>query len=285
MKLRIAAVQYHFRPINHFDQFKAQVSHYVETAAEYGAQMVLFPEFLTTQLATIRDENHPEGIPIRELASFTEAYEELFRTLAARHRQYIVGGTHIIRQGEKWYNSAHFFYPDGRIERQAKLHLTPVEKEPWRLSPGENLNLFDTPWGKVALLICYDVEFPELARLARARGATLILCPSCTDDQHGFYRVRYSAHARAVENQVYVVTTGTTGMMPLPFMRTHYGQAAFITPNDLGFPPKGILMEGELNQDMVVAADLDLALLDQVRQGGAVAPWTDRRTDLYPDWK
>ena len=285
MKARIAAVQYFLKPIDRFDQFRAQVAQYVETAAEYEAQMVLFPEFITTQLATLRDEGHPQGFSVRELTAFTDAYEELFSSLAERHHLYIVGGTHIIRQGEKWYNCAHLFYPDGRVARQAKLHLTPVEKEPWGLSPGETLNLFDTPWGKVALLICYDVEFPEVARLARARGADLILCPSCTDDQHGFYRVRYSAHARAVENHVYVVTTGTTGALPLPFMRANYGQAAFITPNDLGFPPKGILMEGELNQDMVVVADLDFALLEKVRQQGGVTPWTDRRIDLYPDWK
>jgi predicted amidohydrolase len=67
-------------------------------------------------------------------------------------------------------------------------------------------------------------------------------------------------------------------------MRANFGQAAVITPNDVPFPPKGILVEGEINGDMVVTADLDLSLLAVVRERGSVTTWRDRRTDLYTDW-
>ena len=135
------------------------------------------------------------------------------------------------------------------------------------------------------MLTCYDVEFPEIVRIAKAKGADVIFCPSCTDDRHGFYRVRYTCHARAVENQIYVVNAGTVGSLPtVDFMRANFGQAAIISPNDIPFPPRGILAEGELNNDMIITADLDLELLYQVREKGSVTTWRDRRTDLYPDW-
>ncbi|WP_126429375.1 carbon-nitrogen hydrolase family protein [Brevibacillus marinus] len=284
MKLRVSAVQYHLHTIRSFAEFAAQSEHYVKTAAEFGAEFVLFPEFFTTQLLSIGDEQgHP--LTIEDLPAFTEQYRELFSSLARQTKMHIIAGTHVIRRGERLYNVAHLFYPDGRIAEQAKLHITPTEVKEWKLAPGEKLEVFATEKGTIAMLTCYDIEFPEIVRMARAKGADVIFCPSCTDDRHGFHRVRYTSHARAVENQVYVVTTGTVGSLPtVDFMRANFGQAAIITPNDIPFPPRGILAEGELNDDLVVTADLDLDLLYQVRQSGSVTTWRDRRTDLYPDW-
>lgn len=154
------------------------------------------------------------------------------------------------------------------------------------MGAGDDLHIFETDKGKVAMIICYDIEFPELVRMAKARGADVIFCPSCTDDRHAFHRVRYTSHARTIENQVYVVVTGTVGSLPtVDFMRANFGQAAVLTPNDIPFPPRGVLVEGELNNDMLVTADLDLQLLYDVREKGSVTTWRDRRIDLYPDWK
>jgi predicted amidohydrolase len=211
---------------------------------------------------------------------------DLFRTLAKTYGVYIVGGTHVVAMTDgKRRNAAHLFHPDGRIDVQHKIHLTPTEVSEWNMSPGEGLDVFETEYGKIAMLTCYDIEFPEIVRMARAKGADVIFCPSCTDDRHGFYRVRYCCHARAVENQVYIVTTGTVGALrKVDFMRANFGQAAIITPNDIPFPPAGILSEGIVNDDMLVVADLDLTLLEDVRAKGSVTTWRDRRTDLYPDW-
>lgn len=284
MKLRVSAVQYHLHTIRSFEDFARQVEHYIKTAAEFGAEFVLFPEFFTTQLLSIGDEQG-NALTIHDLPDFTEQYRDLFSSLAKQTKMHIIAGTHVVRKGDRLYNVAHLFYPDGRIAEQPKLHLTPTEVKEWTMTPGDSLQVFETDKGKIAILICYDIEFPEIARMARARGADVIFCPSCTDDRHGFHRVRYSCHARTVENQVYVVTTGTVGSLPtVDFMRANFGQAAVITPNDIPFPPRGILAEGEINEDMVVTADLDLELLDQVRQSGSVTTWRDRRTDLYPDW-
>jgi len=285
MKLRVSAVQYHLHTINSFEEFAKRVEHYIKTAEEFGAEFVLFPEFFTTQLLSIGDQN---GLPlsIQHLPDFTEKYCALFIDLAKKKGLHIIGGTHVTRKGDRLYNVAHLFYPDGRVVEQPKLHITPTEVKEWNMSPGDDLRVFETEKGTIAILTCYDIEFPEIVRMAKARGADIIFCPSCTDDRHGFHRVRYTCHARAIENQVYVVNTGTVGSLPtVDFMRANFGQAAIITPNDIPFPPRGILAEGEINDDMVITADLDLELLYQVRERGSVTTWRDRRTDLYPDWK
>jgi predicted amidohydrolase len=281
MKLRVSAVQYHLHTIQSFEEFAQQCEHYIKTAEEFGAEFVLFPEFFTTQLLSINKDS-----TINDLPSFTEQYLELFTNFAKQTKMHIIAGTHVIKKDGKLYNTAHLFYPDGRIGEQAKLHITPTEVHEWNMATGESFQIFDTDKGKIALLTCYDIEFPEIVRMAKAKGADVIFCPSCTDDRHGFHRVRYTSHARAIENQVYVVLTGTVGALPtVDFMRANFGQAAIITPNDIPFPPKGLLVEGELNDDMIVTADLDLELLYEVRERGSVTTWRDRRTDLYTDWE
>ncbi|MFS0689554.1 carbon-nitrogen hydrolase family protein [Sporosarcina sp. 179-K 8C2 HS] len=284
MKLRVSAVQYHLHTISSFEEFAAQCEHYIRNAQEYGAEFVLFPEFFTTQLLSIGDENG-KALSIEALPGFTDQYIELFTTIAKETNMHIIGGTHVIQREGRLYNVAHLFFPDGTVEEQAKLHITPFEIEGWNMAAGDELKVFDTEKGRIAILTCYDIEFPEIVRMVKAAGADVIFCPSCTDDRHGFHRVRYTSHARAIENQVYVVLTGTVGsLQTVDFMRANFGQAAIITPNDIPFPPKGLAAEGELNDDMLVTADLDLSLLYEVREKGSVTTWRDRRTDLYTDW-
>ncbi|KAB2338095.1 carbon-nitrogen hydrolase family protein [Cytobacillus depressus] len=285
MKLRVSAVQYHLHTIHSFEEFAKQCEHYIKTAQEFGSEFILFPEFFTTQLLSIGN-GEGASLTIDELPSFTEQYKNLFIKFAKETNMHIIAGTHVIKKNDRLYNVAHLFYPDGRIAEQAKLHITPTEVEEWNMSAGDGLEVFDTDKGRIAVLTCYDIEFPEIVRMAKAKGADVIFCPSCTDDRHGFHRVRYTCHARAIENQVYVVATGTVGSLPtVDFMRGNFGQAAVITPNDVPFPPQGIMVQGEINDDMIVTADLDLSLLYEVRERGSVTTWRDRRVDLYPDWE
>lgn len=284
MKMRVSAVQYHLNTISSFEEFAAHVTHYVKVAQEFEADFVLFPELFTTQLMSIGDDSR-KALPIEALPRYTAMYKELFQGLAQETGMHVIGGTHITEKGGKLFNTAFLFYPDGRIGEQNKLHITPTEVKEWNMDAGDSLQVFDTDKGRIAILVCYDVEFPEIVRMTRARGADVLFVPSCTDDRHGFHRVRYTCHARTVENQIYVVTTGTVGALPtVDFMRSNFGQAVVITPNDVPFPPKGILVEGEINNDMVVTADLDLGLLNVIRERGSVTTWRDRRTDLYTDW-
>lgn len=285
MKLRVSAVQYRLRSIASFDEFAEQCTHYVKIAREFSAEFVLFPEFFTTQLLSIPGADG-KAQAIQHLPAYTSQYRGLFSSLARDANMHIVAGTHVLERNGKRFNTAHLFYPDGKIAEQPKVHITPTEVTEWNIAGGDSVNVFETSKGAIAMLTCYDIEFPEIVRMVRARGANVIFCPSCTDDLHGFHRVRYCCHARAVENQIYIVTTGTVGSLPtVDFMRANTGQAAVISPNDVPFPPRGIVAEGLLNDDSVITADVDLTLLEEVRARGSVTTWRDRRTDLYPDWK
>jgi predicted amidohydrolase len=230
--VRIAAVQYLLRPIGRFEDFASQVEFFVRSAKEYRSHFVLFPEFFTMQLLSYINEPAP-ALAVRRLAQLAPDYEELFMRLAQETGIYIIAGTHPVIQRGKVFNAAHLFTPNGQVFRQKKVHLTPTESGPYQLSRGHGLYLYHTDFGNIAILVCYDVEFPEVARVMAEAGAEILFVPSCTDGREGFCRVRYCAQARAIENQIYVAMTGTVGNLPLvPCMATNYGQAAILTPSD-----------------------------------------------------
>ncbi len=278
---RVAAVQFALKPVASFAEWADQAEAYVLTARrEFDAECVVLPEYCTASLMSIPVNGKPGTV--HDAASYAPRYIELFQGLAAREGLAILAGTQLVADGNKLYNTAHLFHPDGRVDTQRKLHLTPTEAKVWGLNGGETLKLVELPFGKAAMLTCYDVEFPELARQARARGAQVIFCPSCTDDRHGFHRVRHTAQARAIEDQVYVIVSMTVGGLPIDNLRAHQGQAAILTPCDYPFPTGGVQAQGEMNQDMVVAADLDMEAIARAQGGGSVRTWQDRRKDLYP---
>ena len=280
-RVRIAAIQYLLRPIAGFDDFAKQVEFFVHSAKDYKAHFVLFPEFFTMQLLSYINEPAP-ALAVRRLAQLAPDYEALFMRLAKETGIYIIAGTHPVFQRGKIFNAAHLFTPNGKVFRQKKVHLTPTESGPYQLSRGHGLYLYHTDFGNIAILICYDVEFPEVARVMAEAGAEILFIPSCTDGREGFCRVRYCAQARAIENQIYVAMTGTVGNLPLvPYMNTNYGQAAILTPSDYFFARDGIAAEGTINQEQMIVADVDLDLLDEQRVNGSVIPLQDLIKDAY----
>lgn len=280
MKARIAAVQYKLRNIDDWEGFVAQVNFVLNAAADYQPHYVLLPELFTTQiLSFMENDNVPEAV--RELTKFTERYIELLKKYAVKHGYFLIGGTHPNFRDGKLLNSSYLFTPSGEVYTQDKIHRTRWENEKWKTDQGDILRVFQTKHAKIAILICYDIEFPELARRVAEEGAEIIFVPSCTDDRQGFLRVRYCCHARAIENQVYVAMTSTVGNLPVAGLRLHYGQASIITPSDFPFARDGIAAEGVINEEQIVVADVDLALLDENRLKGTTIPLLDKRNDFY----
>lgn len=275
-RIRIAALQYFLRPVTSFDDFAAQVRSLVMTAKDYKCQLVVFPEYFTVQLLTLGDIELPMDVQIRSLARQAERYLDLMRGLALQYNMYILGGTMPVAEGDDVYNEAFFFGPTGNFASQGKLHMTQFEKKEWLVKPRSGLEIFDTELGTFAITICYDVEFPEIAREAAKQGIDYLLVPSCTDDRQGFLRVRYCAHARAIENQIYVIHAGTTGSIPMvPAVHLNYGQAAILTPSDFAFARDGVLAEGIPNQEMMVIGEVNRSLLHAARTTGTVLPLED----------
>ena len=279
-RIRAAALQYFVRPVRTLDEFDAQLRALVETAADYHCHLVVFPEYLSVQLLTLGDVRRPMPEQIRDLARHVPRFVETMTGLARKHRLYICGGTFptLSESGDAVHNDSFFFSPDGRHGIQGKLHMTRFEDEEWKVSPRQRLRVFETAFGKVAITICYDIEFPELARAAARAGAHILLCPSCTDDRQGFLRVRYCAHARAIENQLYVIHAPLVGSLPMvPAVSLNYGQAAILTPSDFAFSRDGILAEGIPNQEMMVIGELNLKTIAEARDSGTVLPLRDSR--------
>ncbi len=279
--VRLSAVQYQMRRIAGFDDFARQSEFFVDVASDYRADFLLFPELFTTQLLSTITASRP-GLSARMLAEFTDRYIELFRGLAIRYHINIVGGSHFEMDGESLYNTAFLFRRDGTIERQRKLHITALERRWWGIQPGDALRVFDTDRGKIAILIGYDVEFPELARIAFDQGAQMIFVPINADDRRGYLRGRYCAHARCVENPIYLVLAGCVGNLPeVEHADIHYAQSAILTPSDFYFSRDGVAAECEPNIETVIFAELDLVWLRRHQSKGTVRHWEDRRTDLY----
>ena len=187
-----------------------------------------------------------------------------------------------MRRGDKLHNTAHLYSPAGGVYTQDKMHVTLAERNAWGIEPGERLRVFETPLGRLAICMGYDIEFPELVRVLVEHGVDIVLNPFATDERKSYLRVRYCAQARAVENMVYVVMAGNVGgLAHSPAMFLNYGQAAICTPSDFAFPMNGVTAEGMLNTSTVVIADLDLGTLDIQRQTASVRPMLDRRHDVY----
>jgi predicted amidohydrolase len=287
-RLRVAALQYFIRPVQTLDQFRDQVSGLVETAADYECGLVVFPEYFTLQLLTLGNVKKPIIEKIRDLAGHLESYLELMTCLARKHKIYIVGGTIPVLESDSKsiFNDSFLFNPSGEYATQGKLHMTRFEKEDWKVSPRSKLKVFETDFGKLAIAICYDVEFPEIARAAARQGANLLVVPSCTDDRQGYLRVRYCAQARAIENQMYVIQAHTVGSLPMfPAVSLNYGQAAILTPSDFPFSRDGILAEGDANQEMMVIGELNLKTIFSTRRKGTVLPLVDsaRSSEITAD--
>lgn len=283
-KVRVAAVQYQVRKINSFQEFAEQVEYFVETAHDYRADFVLFPEFFSVQLLSQDSlKNLPSREGIAKLAEMETEFMELMSRLSREYGLHIIAGSHPMRRGEVIYNASPVFFPDGSHVTQPKLHITPSEVKYWGITGGNELRVIDTPKARIGVLICYDSEFPEAARSLADQGAEIIFVPFCTDDRPGYQRVRICSRARAVENQLYVVTAGVIGNLPsVPAMDIHYGQASIFTPSDSEFARDGIQAEADANVEMLLVNDLDINDLYRSRSQGSVRQVIDRRRDLFP---
>ncbi|ABR47276.1 Nitrilase/cyanide hydratase and apolipoprotein N-acyltransferase [Alkaliphilus metalliredigens QYMF] len=279
--VRICSIQYQMKKIDSFEEFANQCEYYVDVSAGYGSDFAVFPEIITTQLLSFLDEKSPSEA-IRRLSTYTEDYIRLFTHLAVKYNVNIIGGSHFVEEDENIYNVAYLFRRNGTIDKQYKLHITPNEQRWWGIKAGNEVKVFDTDCGKISILICYDIQFPELSRFVTDEGANIIFVPFCTDERQGYLRVRYCSQARAVENQVYIVTAGTVGNLThVPNMDIQYAQSGIFTPSDFAFPRDGIVGECSPNIETVVVGDVDLEILRRHRRSGTVNHIKSRRKDLY----
>lgn len=279
--VRLAAVQWQMRKVASFEDFAQQSRFFVDVASDYRCDFVVFPELFTLQLLSLASNVRP-GLAARELAAWTPQYLELFGALAVEYNINIVGGSQFTIEDGRLYNIAYLFRRNGTMAKQYKLHITPSERRWWGVEGGKSLEVFETDRGRVAINVCYDVEFPELARVAARHGAQLLFVPFNTDQRSGYLRVRHCAQARAIENHLAVVIAGCTGNLPsVPNADIHYAQSAILLPCDVAFPRDGVADECQPNAETVVISEVDVAQLRRHRATGSTTNWNDRRHDLF----
>ena len=279
--VRLGLIQWQMRPYKDFDEMMQQAEFFVDAVSGYQSDFALFPEYFNAPLMA-RYNHLSEANAIRELAKYTERITNRMSELAIAYNINIITGSMPEVQHGNLNNVGFLCRRDGSMEKYEKIHVTPDEVRTWGMQGGKLLETFDTDCGKIGVLICYDVEFPELSRLLADEGMEILFVPFLTDTQNGYSRVRYCAQARAIENECYVAIAGCVGNLPkVHNMDIQYAQSMVFTPCDFAFPTNGIKAEAIPNSEMILIADVDLDQLRELNQFGSVRNLQDRRKDLF----
>jgi predicted amidohydrolase/GNAT superfamily N-acetyltransferase len=280
--VRLGLVQWQMRPFPDIDSLYEQMEFFIDAVSSYQTDFCLFPELFNAPL--LAEFNHlDEAHAMRELSKYTEQLRDKFVEFSIAYNVNIITGSMPwIGEDGGLKNVGYLCRRDGSWEKFEKIHITPNEHQYWGMNGGDELKVYDTDCGKVGILICYDVEFPELARLLALQGMQILFVPFLTDTQNGYIRVRRCAQARAIENECYVAIAGSVGNLPkVENMDIQFAQSAVFTPSDFAFPTNGVKSEATPNTEMTLIVDVDRDLLKELNAYGSVRNLRDRRTDLY----
>lgn len=279
--VRIGLIQWQMRPHKKMEEVLEQVEYFVDAVSDYNSDFVVLPELFNASL--MGQFNHlPGHKAIRELAQFTKPMVAELSKMAVSYNVNIIGGSMPEISEDGLYNASYFLHRSGKIESYYKIHPTPSEEYEWGMKGGDKIQIIESDCGKVGVLICYDVEFPELCRILADQGMKILFVPYLTDTQNAYNRVRYCAQARAIENECYVAINGTVGNLPkVHNMDLQFSQSGVFTPSDFPFPVNGVKAEATPNTEMIVISDVDLSLLVELHEYGSVQTMKDRRHDLY----
>lgn len=279
--VRLGIIQWQMRPYKDIDDVLQQAEYFIDTLSSYKSDFALFPEFFDAPL--MAEFNHlNEAEAIRKLAEYTPRFREEMSKLAISYNINIITGSMPEVIDNALYNVGYLCKRDGAIERFEKIHVTPDEEKIFAMHGGNKLQTYKTDCGRIGILICYDVEFPELSRLLADEGMDILFVPFLTDTQNGYSRVRHCAQARAIENECYVAIAGSVGNLPkVHNMDIQYAQSMVFSPCDFQFPTNGIKSEAVPNTEMILIADVDIDDLRELHNYGSVKNLKDRRSDIY----
>lgn len=283
--VRLGVVQRRMRAARSVEDLLGQVEFFVDSLSDYYCDFVVLPEFFSAPLMGLKpDLSSVEAV--RFLAGFTEELRAAISDMAVSYNINIVAGSMPLEDDEQLYNTAFMCHRDGTVEEQRKLHITPHERRDWLIQGGNAVRVFDTDAGRVGILICYDVEFPELGRILADQDMEILFVPFWTDTKNGYLRVRHTAQARAIENECYVAIAGSVGNLPrVDNVDIQYAQSAVFSPSDFYFPHDATISEAVPNTEMLLFADVDLDKVKLLHREGSVTNLRDRRDDLYRlDW-
>lgn len=286
--MKIATAAYPLDVLGSWAQYEDKLAGWVRSAADKGADLLVFPEYGAMELATL-DGLDVAGDLERSLFSVSDRIadaDRLHQRLAAEHGVHIVAASAPAATRTRPVNRARLFAPGGQIGVQDKQIMTRFEREIWDVIPGGSLQIFDTALGRIGILICYDSEFPLLGRALST--CDVIAVPSLTEALAGYWRVRTGSMARALENQCVTAMSSVVGEADWSeALGTCVGTGGIFCPMDTGFPSDGVLALGEIGAPGWTVAEVDIDAIANVRADGVVlnrADWDGQQgRDAVPE--
>lgn len=280
----VSAVNARFRVLDAFEEFEDHMTVLLDRCRE--SDVIVLPELVSAELLTLEDGWTEASLD--DLSIITKHEDRLktwFAAQASDRGQYLLAGTTLVQREEGVFNQATLFGPQGEIVSHEKTHLFRAEGASGTIQTGRSSTVVELPIGTVGILICYEIEIPECVDAAVAQGADLLLNPSMTLSEAGSWRVLHCAHARAVENQVFVATAQITGEA-VGFSPGFWGESRVIAPADAPWPATGIVQTSGPNTEADASAALSFDDLYRNRETGAVSTFNDRvrNADLYRSW-
>lgn len=284
MTLTIATAAYPAELLPDFAAYAAKITAWVEEAAAAGADICVFPEYAAMELAGLAgaDVARDRDGATEAVAQHIDEAWALHARLAQRLGVHIVAGSAPVRDQGRLVNRAMLFTPEGARGAQDKQIMTLWERDPWGVEGQGPLTVFETALGRIAILICYDSEFPLLGRALC--DADVLIVPSCTETLAGYWRVRIGAQARALEAQCVAVMASMVGDAPdLYGVEETTGAGGIFGPPDIGFPDTGVLATGALGVPGWTFAEVDPDAIAEVRRAGGVrnrAHWDEQAASV-----
>ncbi len=237
---------------------------HISEAKARGAEIVVLPELWSSAYDLEHAAAHASALDGGMFAAMANL---------ARANQIAIVGSLLEARAGRVYNTATFFDARGdRVGAYRKLHLVPMLDEDKFLTGGDDARVFDAPFGKFALGVCYDLRFPELWRHYALAGARVVFLPA-EWPQKRIAHWRALLPARALENQMFVVGCNRVGTSK---GETFGGDSMIVNPWG------EILVEGD-DHAALLLAQIDLDLVDDVRQ--RVPVFRDRRAEVYGKWQ
>lgn len=277
----------------------------VKEANQAGARLVVFPEYLNLLLfgmlpginrleqevsaepATILDDSvqgETDQISLPDLFRYmTPAVlplmVTLFSALAVAYRLYIMAGSYTLAVNGAVANRAFLFGPDGNlIGTQDKVHLLPVEEE-WKLKRGQEIKVFDTALGYLAMPVCMDATYFETFRILENRGAEIAMLPIANLEAYNYWLALRGIWPRVQESPLFGIKSALVGRIA---GLTFTGRAGIFAPLELTTNGDGVLAEVEdFEHEAMAIADLDLEALQELRHNH---PWRDHNPELYSNY-
>ncbi|MEM7732979.1 MAG: carbon-nitrogen hydrolase family protein [Pseudomonadota bacterium] len=272
--MKVATAAYPLTPMHSWAEYMRKIESWVRDAETQGADLLLFPEYGAMELATLAGaEVAADGEAcMRAVSDMMPEVDALHADLAGKYGVTICAGSAPIYDdavGPRPVNRVRLFTPEGAAAVQDKQIMTRYERDEMNVVPGGPLQVFDTGLGKIAVLTCYDAEFPLLGRAVM--DAEIILVPSCTEVLSGYWRVRIGAMARALEQQCVTVMASLVGLFDVcPHADANTGMGGIFGPPDKGFPQTGVLAEGTMNTPGWTVTEVNLQTISDVRADGRV---------------